>query len=75
MTLYEFVRRVLAEHGGSCHAGELLTEILADPEASRRLSASQGYKRLLDNIKQSGFIEFDGAIVRRTARRVGRRRP
>lgn len=49
----------------------LLTAAVSD--AARRLERSQGFSRLLDNMKHSGFIEFDGDIVRRTGRRIGRR--
>ncbi|MES2326262.1 MAG: hypothetical protein V4499_02880 [Pseudomonadota bacterium] len=73
-SLYEFVRRALAERGGRCTRAELLAIIEEDPASARRLQQSQGFSRPLQNMKHSGFIELDGEIVRRTARRVGRRR-
>jgi hypothetical protein len=74
MTLYELVRRTLAERGGECHKGELLNAILMNPDAAQRLARGRGFNALLRNMKYSGFIEIDGQHVRRTARRVGRRR-
>ena len=73
MSLYQLVRETLESRGGSCSRGELLTAILADATEAERLAGSRGFARLLDNMKHSGFIEFDGAMVRRTARRVGYR--
>ena len=74
MTLYALVRSVLDENGGVCTRGQLLNAILHEPEAANRLAKSRGFGPLLTNIKHSGFIEIDGEIVRRTSRRVGRRR-
>lgn len=73
-SLYELVRQVLAEHGGRCTRAELLAIIEQDPAAARRLEQGQGFSRLLQNMKHSGFIGLDGELVHRTARQVGRRR-
>lgn len=73
-SLYEFVRRTIAAHGGACTRTELLNAILADPAASARLERTKGFTAVLDNMKYSGFVVFDGDVVRRTARRYGRRR-
>ena len=73
-TLYEFVRSTLAARGGIISRGELLAVIQADPQAAERLERSQGYSRVLGNMKYSGFIELEGDLVRRTSRKVGRRR-
>lgn len=73
MSLYQLVRETLELHGGTCSRGELLSAIFADPAEAANLERSQGFARLLDNMKYSGFIELEGAIVRRTSRQVGRR--
>ena len=73
MSLYQLVRETLEGHGGRCSRAELLRAILADTAMAERLARSQGFVRLLDNMKYSGFIEFDEAMIRRTARKVGRR--
>lgn len=70
-SLYEFVRRTLADHQGVCTRTQILEAILADPRASERLQRSQGFAALLSNMKHSGFIQFDGELVRRTTRRYG----
>ena len=74
VTLYQLIRETLDEHGGSCLRAELLVAILANPHAAERLSCSQGFSRLLQNMRNSGFIELNGELVRRTKRRVRRRR-
>lgn len=73
-SLFKFIREKLAAHNGVCTREELLRAILADPAASERLEQSQGFSALLGNMKSSGFVEFDGDLVRRTSRRYGRRR-
>jgi hypothetical protein len=74
MTLYEFIRQTLEGRGGTCSRSELLNAILRDPEASQRLADNrQGFPRLLQNMRHSGFIELEGDLVRRTDRRVGYR--
>jgi len=70
MSLYHFVRETLESQGGRCSREQLLAAILADAAAAEQLARSQGLGRLLNNMKHSGFVEFDGAMVRRTARRV-----
>ena len=71
-SLYEFVRRALADHEGHCTRARLLDAILADPHAAERLKRSQGFTALLQNMKRSGFVELEGDLVRATRRRVGR---
>ena len=73
MTLYEFVRRTLATRS-MCTRDELLSIMMDDQEVAQRLADSQGFSRLLNNMKQSGFIELEGKLIRRTKRRVGKRR-
>jgi hypothetical protein len=73
-SLYAFIRATLASHGGVCSRQELLASIEADPEMANRLARSQGFPRVLQNMKHSGYVELDGQLVRRTVRRVGRRR-
>lgn len=73
-SLYEFIRRTLAAHGGVCSRSDLLHAILSDPDASARLEQTKGLTAALGNLKSSGFVVLDGDLVRRTARRYGRRR-
>ena len=73
MTLYQFVREELERRGGACSRGELLNAILANPDGAERLARSQGFPRMLQNMKHSAFIELEGQLVRRTNRKVGRR--
>lgn len=72
-TLYGLIRQTLAAGGGRCSKGDLLSAILADPVAAQRLARSQGFARLLDNMRHDGFIEVEGQLVLRTRRKVGRR--
>ena len=72
-SLYQFVRDTLAARGGTCTREELLDAIHANPAASSRLERSEGFGRLLINMKHSGFITLDADIVRATRRRVGHR--
>lgn len=74
-SLHEFIRRILAAHGGVCGRAELLAAISADPRASERLKRTKGFTAVLGNLKSSGFVHFDGDLVRRTNRRYGSRRP
>jgi hypothetical protein len=73
MSLYELVRRTLAERGGCCTRQELLSAIEANPVAAERLERSQGFARLIHNMKHSGFVELEEELVRRTSRKLGRR--
>ena len=77
-SLYDFVRRYLAAHGGLCARSELLHAMMADPKTSERLSRSKGFGPLLINMRHSGDVELDGPIVRatsRTFRRLGLKPP
>ena len=73
-SLYEFIRQELAARGGECSRAELLAAIQSHKIAAERLSRGQGFPRLLQNMRYSGFIEVRGDVVRRTNRRVGHRR-
>ena len=73
VSLYQFVRDQLAANGGRSTQDELLAAIRDNPTALAKLERSQGFGALLSNMKQSGFIDLDGEVVRRTKRRVGRR--
>ena len=73
VSLYQFVREQLALSGGTCTREQLLAVIKCNPAASEKLERSRGFDALLSNMKHSGFIELEGDVVRRTARRVGHR--
>lgn len=71
-TLYDFVRRFLAQHGGSCRRDDLLSAIQASPHLCQRLEAGQGYGALLRNMYYSGDILLDGDTVHASARTLRR---
>lgn len=73
--MHEFIRRFLAAHGGVRSREQIRDALMADPHASERLARTQGFETVLGLMKSSGFVEFDGDLVRRTQRRYGRRRP
>lgn len=73
-TLYQFVREQLEAQGGTATRSDLLGAIRDHPAALSKLEGSRGFDALLSNMKHSGFIELEGETVRRTGRRVGRRR-
>jgi iron complex outermembrane receptor protein len=63
MSLYAFIRQTLEEQGGTCSRSELLNAILRNPEASQRIADNrQGFPRLLQNMRHSGFIELSGDV-------------
>lgn len=67
-TLYDFVRRHLLQHGGSCTRDELIKAISASPELGRRLDAGRGFAALLSNMYHSGDVLLEGDMVRASAR-------
>lgn len=72
-TLFEFVRVYLSEQGGECRRAELLAAMKAMPQVSKRLARSQGFVRILWNMRNSGWItlEHDRVIeTRKSARKV-----
>ena len=76
-TLYDFVRRMLCERGGSCLRHELLEAIEADLGMKARLAASRGFAALVNNMRHSGDILVDGQTIvasPRTLRRMSERR-
>lgn len=76
-SLYDFVRRYLCEHGGSCTRDELLAALLAEPRTRERLSHSKGFTALINNMRHSGDVALTGDGVEatsRTLRRIGSNR-
>lgn len=67
-SLYDCVRRYLCAHDGSCSRDELLAALNADPPTQERLSRSQGFKALLNNMRHSGDVRFEGNKVSATSR-------
>ncbi len=73
-SLYDFVRRYLCAHEGACSRDKLLTALMAEPKMWERLSRSQGFKALLQNMRHSGDVDLEGDVVLpsvRTFRRLG----
>jgi hypothetical protein len=70
--LYRFILDALAGHGGALSREELLSAIRCDPGASQDPDETWGYERVLANLRQSGFVVFDGDIVRALKRKSGR---
>lgn len=71
-TLSQLVREALAHHCGVCTRSQLLDLLKADPRVAPGRALAQALPRVLDYLKQSGFIEVEGELVSRTRREVGR---
>ena len=71
-SLYDFIRRHLCDRGGSATRNELHAAIQADQRAAERLSRSQGFNSVLNNMKHSGDVIFEGDTVRATSRTIRR---
>ena len=71
-SLYDFVRRYLVAHGGSCTREELLAALQAHDLMKERLARSSGFTALLNNMRHSGDVTLTGNIVAATARTVRR---
>ena len=73
-TMYDFVRRYLVAHSGSCTRRELLAALQADRAMRERLARSKGMTALLHNMHHSGDVVLDGDRIvasDRTRRRLG----
>lgn len=71
--MYDFLRRYLVAHGGSCSRQELLCALQADEAMRERLARSKGFAALLNNMRHSGDVVLDEDIVKatnRTSRRL-----
>ena len=73
-SLAAFIRRTLSAHDGVCNRRQLLQCVLEDPEACQLLKHGSSFSSALLNMKYSGFLEFEGDLVRRTSRRYGHMR-
>lgn len=65
-TLYQFVREYLCSHGGVVDRTALLAAMKEDPRIAIRLAGSQGFVRILWNMRNSGWIELDGDMISAT---------
>lgn len=65
-TLYQFVREFLVERGGAAEQADLLSAMQADLRIAARLQQSEGFNRLLWNMRHSGWIELRGSQVSAT---------
>lgn len=70
--MYQFVREYLWQAGGSCPREELRAAMLRHPAIRERLNGSQGFGRLLVNMRHSGDVELDGDMVTATSRSLRR---
>ena len=71
-SLSQFIREYLCRHGGRCSRDELLHAIRAEPDLRAKLERGQGFARLLQNMRHSGFVSIDGETVRATAKALRR---
>lgn len=71
-SMYDFVRRYLVAHGGSCSREELIAALHADPAMKERLARNKGFAALLNNMRHSGDVTLTGNVVTATARTVRR---
>lgn len=67
-SMYDFVRRYLVEHGGSCTRHQLLAALQADRTMSERLAHSRGFTALLNNMRHSGDVVADGDHILASSR-------
>ena len=67
-SMYDFVRRYLVAHGGSCSREELIAALQADPVMRERLARSKGFAALLNNMRHSGDVVLDEDSVKATSR-------
>ena len=71
-SMYDFVRRYLVAHGGSCSREELIAALQTDPVMRERLARSKGFAALLNNMRHSGDVAQAGHTVTATARTIRR---
>ena len=71
-TISQFIREYLVRHGGACTREELLRAVRREPELAERLDRGQGFERLLQNMRYSGFVTIDGETVSASARTLRR---
>lgn len=64
--LFQFVREYLCRKGGSANRSELLEAMLEQPRIRGRLEGSQGFDRVLANMRYSGWVELNGDAVNAT---------
>ena len=72
-TIYQFVREYLARDGMG-NRSDLLNAMMADPSISTRLARSQGFVRILWNMRNSGWIELDGERITPTRKTLRKER-
>ena len=73
-SMYDFVRRYLVAHGGSCSRQELFSALQADRAMQERFARSRGFTALLNNMRHSGDVtlkENGVEATSRTYRRLG----
>ena len=71
-SISQFIREYLVRHGGACTRDELLQAVRREPELAERLDRGQGFERLLQNMRYSGFVTISGTSVRASPRTVKR---
>lgn len=74
-TLYQFVREYLVRNGGHAGRKDLRSAMDADPALADRLAQSQGFGRLLVNMRHSGWITVKGDEVVATAKTLRKTLP
>jgi hypothetical protein len=71
-SISQFVREYLVRHGGTCTRDELLQAIRREPALSARLDRSQGFDRVLQNMRYRGFVMISGDSVKASPRTIRR---
>lgn len=72
-TLFQFVREFLCRNAGTASRGALHGAMLGDRRIADRLDRSQGFDRILWNMRTSGWIEIEGDRItasRKTIRKM-----
>ena len=71
-SIFQFIREYLVQHGGTCTRNQLLQAVRSQAELAARLDHGQGFERLLQNMRHSGFITISGDTVTASARTLRR---
>ena len=71
-SMYDFVRRYVCSHGGSCTREELRVAMLAEPTLKQRIESSRGFTALLRNMRHSGDVLLEDNLVTASGRTLRR---
>lgn len=71
-SIFQFIREYLVRHGGTCTRKELLQAVRSEAHLAARLDRGQGFERLLQNMRHSGFVTINEDIVTASSRTLKR---